>query len=91
VRELRGEYPVSLLCQALEVPRSSFYYAELKNYVRDILLSSQALRRGYFKKEVPKRLIDEHQKGRQDHGHRLWALVTFEMWHRVFIDRDISL
>ena len=26
MRELRGEYPVSLLCSALEVPRSSFYY-----------------------------------------------------------------
>jgi len=26
VRELCAEYPVSLLCSALEVPRSSFYY-----------------------------------------------------------------
>jgi len=26
VRKLQGEYPVSLLCSALEVPRSSFYY-----------------------------------------------------------------
>ena len=26
MRELCGEYPVSLLCSALEVPRSSFYY-----------------------------------------------------------------
>ena len=26
MRKLQGEYPVSLLCSALEVPRSSFYY-----------------------------------------------------------------
>jgi len=26
VKELCGEYPVSLVCSALEVPRSSFYY-----------------------------------------------------------------
>ena len=26
MRKLQGEYPVSLLCEALGVPRSSFYY-----------------------------------------------------------------
>jgi asparagine synthase (glutamine-hydrolysing) len=59
---------------------------QLKDYVRDVLLSPQALRRGYFKEEALRQLIDEHQSGKRDHGHRLWALLTFEIWHRVFID-----
>ncbi|OGP66150.1 MAG: asparagine synthase (glutamine-hydrolyzing) [Deltaproteobacteria bacterium RBG_13_53_10] len=72
------------------VPVGRWFQNELKDYLREILLSSQALRRGYFKEETLRRLIDEHQSGRREHGHRLWALLTFEMWHRVFIDRNTN-
>jgi hypothetical protein len=27
-------------------------------------------------------LVDEHLQARHDHGHRLWALLTFELWLR---------
>ncbi len=72
------------------VPVGRWFQTQLKHYVREMLLNPQALRRGYFKEEPLRRLIDEHQGRKRDHGHKLWALLTFEMWHRVFIDRDIS-
>jgi asparagine synthase (glutamine-hydrolysing) len=68
------------------VPVGRWFRTDLKDYAREMLLSSLALRRGYFKEEALRRLIDEHQSGKRDHGHRLWALLTLEMWHRVFID-----
>jgi asparagine synthase (glutamine-hydrolysing) len=68
------------------VPVGRWFRTDLKDYAREMLLSPLALRRGYFKEEALRRLIDEHQSGKRDHGHRLWALLTLEMWHRVFID-----
>ena len=70
------------------VPLGRWFRTDLKDYVREVLLSPRALRRGYFREEVLRRLIAEHQNGKRDHGHRLWTLLTLEMWHRVFIDRE---
>ena len=28
----------------------------------------------------------EHQAGRRDHSHQLWALMMLELWHRQFLD-----
>jgi asparagine synthase (glutamine-hydrolysing) len=68
------------------VPVGRWFRTDLKDYAREMLLNPLALRRGYFKEEGLRRLLDEHQSGKRDHGHRLWALLTLEMWHRVFID-----
>jgi len=70
------------------VPVGHWFRTSLKDYVRDILLSPEALRRGYFHESSLRRLIEEHQSGKRDHGHRLWALLTLETWHRVFIDQE---
>lgn len=69
------------------VPVGRWFRTRLKDYVRDILLSPQTLHRGYFEKSALERLLEEHQTGKRDHGHRLWALLTFEIWHRVFVDQ----
>jgi asparagine synthase (glutamine-hydrolysing) len=86
---LKGLVPKEIILRkkhGFGVPVGRWFRNELKDYVRDILLSPQALRRGYFNEEILQQLIDEHQSGRRDHGHRLWTLLTFEIWHRVFID-----
>jgi asparagine synthase (glutamine-hydrolysing) len=72
------------------VPVGHWFRTSLKDYVRDSLLSPEALRRGYFREEALRHLIEEHQRGKRDHGHRLWALLTFETWHRMFIDEEIT-
>jgi asparagine synthase (glutamine-hydrolysing) len=62
----------------------------LKDFLCDNLLSAAALRRGYFDEQAVRRLVGEHVSGKRDHGHRLWALLTLEIWHRVFIDCEVS-
>ncbi len=54
--------------------------------VREILLSSRALERGYFAPAAVARVIDEHVGGVRDRQHQLWMLLMLEMWHRTFID-----
>jgi len=31
------------------------------------------------------RLIGEHLAGRENHSHRLWALLMFQMWHHEYM------
>ncbi len=54
--------------------------------VRDTLLSTKARQRGLLQPVAIERLITEHAKGQRDHAQRLWALLTLEVWHQVFMD-----
>jgi asparagine synthase (glutamine-hydrolysing) len=70
------------------VPVGRWFRTSLNTYLRDTLLSPEALARGYFHGSAVRRLIGEHESGKRDHGHRLWALLSLEVWHRVFIDQE---
>ena len=70
------------------VPLSHWFQGELHGYIREILLDSGSLARGYFKREVIERLIDDHKAGRRNNAFRLWALLMLELWHRQFVDRS---
>jgi asparagine synthase (glutamine-hydrolysing) len=58
----------------------------LRSWAEDILLSQLATNRGYFKTDYIRQLLDEHMSGKQDHISRICTLITFELWHRQFID-----
>ncbi len=62
------------------VPLDAWFRGELRQYVRDTLLSPSAASRPYLKPAAVEKLIDDHQQGRVNIGHRLWTLVCFERW-----------
>jgi asparagine synthase (glutamine-hydrolysing) len=64
------------------VPLDAWFRGELREYVRDTLLASSAASRPYVRPDAVERMIDEHQQGRANVGHRLWTLVCFERWLR---------
>ena len=66
------------------VPLQKWFAADLKDYVRDLLLSPNARLRAYLNSDYIGRLIEEHASGRVDNGHRLWTLLTFEVWLQSF-------
>ncbi len=59
---------------------------DLRNWVEDILLSQQTLDRNYFYPDQIRRLLDEHMSGQRNHTARICTLITFESWHRQFVD-----
>ena len=73
------------------VPVGDWFRNELKSYAYDILLSPESIKRGYFREESVRKLLDEHIGGRADHGQRIWSLVNLELWHRMFLDNKLSL
>ena len=62
------------------VPLDAWFRGELRDFVRDTLLGSRAASRVYLRHDRVHQLVDDHQAGRTNDGHRLWALVCFERW-----------
>lgn len=68
------------------VPVGDWMRGELRSWLEDVLLSSNALGRGYFKPEAVRGLVRAHLDGRQEVSFELWALLWLELWHREFVD-----
>ena len=68
------------------VPVGDWMRGELRPALEDLLLSSRALARGYFRPDAVRRYVYEHVERSRDHTFRLWALLWLEMWQREFVD-----
>lgn len=73
------------------VPLDHWFRHELQPLLRDVLLSSHSLQRGWFEPRVINQLVEEHTRGQFDHSSRLWSLLVFELWQQRFIeDRPLA-
>lgn len=63
------------------VPLATWFRGRLKDYLCDHLARGADLSR-YVRPEYVQNLLHEHLAGIADHGHRLWLLLTFEVWLR---------
>lgn len=52
----------------------------------DCLTDDTFRQRGLFPAAEVGRLVDEHRRGRLDHGESLWELINVEMWMRTIVD-----
>jgi asparagine synthase (glutamine-hydrolysing) len=68
------------------VPLGEWFRGELREMVRDVLLSRVARERGLFRPAGIVRLIEAHDAGRRDYSARLWALVCLELWMGQWLD-----
>ena len=68
------------------VPVGKWFRSEMKDFVRDVLLSPPALRRGVVNPEAIERYVHEHTTGRRDHSFQIWTLLMLELWFQRFID-----
>ena len=64
------------------VPLGRWFREDLRELARDALATD----RGWFRPEAVTRLLDEHESGRRDHGHRLWCLLMLELWVREHVE-----
>jgi asparagine synthase (glutamine-hydrolysing) len=72
------------------VPLATWFRGELKPLARDVLLDDRARSRGWLRPHAVERLLDEHQSGGADHGHRIWTLVMLELWQRAHVDTPLA-
>ncbi len=90
---MRGILPESVLTRekmGFGVPLDRWFRKECRDFVRDTLLSSRSLQRGYFKPEAIRTMLDTEQSGACAYGSRVHALLMLELWHREYADRRAS-
>lgn len=64
------------------VPLATWFRAELKDYICDLLLDSSARYREFLSAPYVHQLVRRHQDGTVNSAHRLWAILSFELWLR---------
>jgi asparagine synthase (glutamine-hydrolysing) len=60
---------------------------ELREMVGDILAPDAVRRRGFFDPDAVSRLIAMDRQGRIDGSYLIFALLSFELWMRAFLDK----
>jgi asparagine synthase (glutamine-hydrolysing) len=69
------------------VPIGAWLRGDWKHLLTGFVTSDRALGRGYFEPSYVRRIVGEHLTG-VNHNERMWALLNFEIWSRIFIDGD---
>ncbi|MBW1990301.1 MAG: asparagine synthase (glutamine-hydrolyzing), partial [Deltaproteobacteria bacterium] len=71
--------------KGFEAPLAAWLRGELKPLMLDLLSPSALKREGVLRPEAVGRCVDAHLSGREDHRHRLWVLMMWEMWRREWL------
>jgi asparagine synthase (glutamine-hydrolysing) len=67
-------------------PVGAWFRRDLKGLVEDTLSEGQVKKRGLFAYGPIREIIEQHRNEAADHTDHLTALVTLEMWCRIFLD-----
>ncbi len=67
-------------------PIRSWLRGPLRPLVDELLSEKVVQKRGLFRLEEVKRLIDLNLSGREDYSLQVFQLLNLELWHRQFID-----
>lgn len=71
--------------EGFSIPIKNWLKNELKPMLTDTLSTEKVKREGFFNPDYINRLIKEHLKGKENHSHRLWALMMFGMWYDIYM------
>ena len=67
-------------------PIRSWLRGALRPMVEDLLSEETVRRRGLFRPEEVRRIIDANLSGREDYNLQVFQLLTLELWQRTFMD-----
>ncbi len=87
---MRGLLPESIVGrgkQGFILPFGRWFKTDLQSFAHDILLDTRTLQRGFFDPKGLRQMLDEMKDPDDRYARQLYALLLFELWNRVFIDR----
>jgi asparagine synthase (glutamine-hydrolysing) len=90
-RAMTGILPAEILSRrkmGFPVPVGSWLRGPWRHLLDDVVLSERALRRGIFDPAAVRQLVAGHTAGAPGHAERVWALLNFEVWQRIFFDGE---
>nr|BAL55653.1 asparagine synthase, glutamine-hydrolyzing [uncultured Chloroflexota bacterium] len=69
--------------QGFGIPLATWFRGPLYTWSRDLLLDPHSPLAQWFNPVILEQLLEEHRRGRADHGKRLYALVMLALWART--------
>ncbi len=82
-KSLEGQLPYDILYgpkMGFGVPLGSWFRNELKEKIKETVLSEEMLDSGYFDPAYLDQLIKDHQSGKRDYSAPLWTLMMFHQF-----------
>lgn len=70
--------------QGFSVPLRDWFRGQLSGWVRDMLGPGGHLPAEIFAAQAVQQLLGEHEKGVEDHARKIWLLLVFAAWHRLY-------
>jgi asparagine synthase (glutamine-hydrolysing) len=89
-RAMQGKLPPRILERrkmGFPVPIGAWLRGAWAPLLSEYVTGPRTRTRGLFDTNTVARLVQEHMRG-INHSERLWALLTFEIWARVFLDGE---
>ena len=72
--------------QGFMVPVAQWFQKELRGFTLDLLSRENIRKRGFFEADYVHGLLDRHFTGKQNLTDQIFALVTLEVWCRIYLD-----
>ena len=91
IQALKGVVPDQILRrrkQGFSIPLATWLRGPLKDLVHTYLSSSVLKDIGIFKPGEVENLLKEHDGLVRNHETKIWVLLTFMLWHRLYMRRE---
>jgi len=59
---------------------------DLQDFAKEILLGESTLSRPYFDRKFLTKMVLNHFNGKANYTNEIGAILSFEIWHRLFVD-----
>jgi asparagine synthase (glutamine-hydrolysing) len=70
------------------MPMKKWLKGPLQHLLHVYLNEKIVTRRGIFRPDMIKSIIQRHLQGKKDLSLQLWALITLEIWQQIFLDQN---
>ena len=85
------EHTLNKKKKGFDMPIAEWMIKKFPDYVREVLLDTRTLSRGYFDKAFLKGMVDHFLSKKTDYASgsdgTIISLLTLELWHRLFVDQ----
>jgi asparagine synthase (glutamine-hydrolysing) len=71
--------------EGFSIPIKNWLKTDLKGLMMEYLSEKRVKDSGYFNFEYINRMVAEHLSNKQNHAHRLWSLILFNIWQEKFM------
>jgi len=70
------------------VPIDLWLERSLNEIASQVLSEESCRRRAYFKTDKIRKIFRNFGRSKLYHSRQIWSLLTLELWHRTYVDRD---